>query len=349
MRESTLNLFYEEPDPDRWLPFDRYPRRVIRRLIRGKPRVGGQQRVFLNLCAGLDKLGISYRINDYHFIKTHPNELACIIGKPHVSKKMIWGNPILTGTASTVHPVDDPDLLKRLPIRKVLVPGEWIRKMYEPYYGHKVSAWPVGIDTERWRPRDVDEKLKSEKENTYSDLRSPISDLRTVDFLLYDKVRWEHDRYEGELIKPIRQEIKKRGLSFTEIRYGFYEEEEFENQLHRCKAMIFLCEHETQGIAYQQALACGVPILAWDREGFWQDPEFYPHRVKFEPVSSVPYWDDRCGMKFRNFSEFPEWLGKFMEQLGADAFKPRDYILENLTLEKCAKKYLEIVEVAQRC
>ena len=25
-RQSTLNLFYEEPDPDRWLPFDRHPR-----------------------------------------------------------------------------------------------------------------------------------------------------------------------------------------------------------------------------------------------------------------------------------------------------------------------------------
>ena len=70
--------------------------------------------------------------------------------------------------------------------------------------------------------------------------------------------------------------------------------------------MIFLCEHETQGIAYQQALSCGVPILAWDRGGFWQDPEFYPHRVKFAPVSSVPYWDDRCGIKFASIEEFDD-------------------------------------------
>ena len=35
--------------------------------------------------------------------------------------------------------------------------------------------------------------------------------------------------------------------------------------------MVFLCEHENQDIAYQQALACGVPILAWDRGGYWQD------------------------------------------------------------------------------
>jgi hypothetical protein len=35
--------------------------------------------------------------------------------------------------------------------------------------------------------------------------------------------------------------------------------------------MLFLCEHETRGLAYQEALASNVPILAWDT-GFWLDP-----------------------------------------------------------------------------
>jgi hypothetical protein len=103
--------------------------------------------------------------------------------------------------------------------------------------------------------------------------------------------------------------------------------------------MIFLCEHETQGIAYQQALACGIPILAWDRGGYWQDPSFYPHQVKFGPVTSVPYWDERCGRKFTNVADFPENLSQFWASL--DCYRPRDYILENLTLEICAQEYLE--------
>mgnify|MGYP003341570386 FL=1 len=49
-----LNIFYEEPDPDRWVPYDRYPRRLVRRLVRGPAQPGGAMRVFLNLCAGLD-------------------------------------------------------------------------------------------------------------------------------------------------------------------------------------------------------------------------------------------------------------------------------------------------------
>jgi glycosyltransferase involved in cell wall biosynthesis len=40
--------------------------------------------------------------------------------------------------------------------------------------------------------------------------------------------------------------------------------------------MVFLCEHETQGFAYQQALSCGVPIIAWDRGGLLQDPKLLP-------------------------------------------------------------------------
>jgi hypothetical protein len=235
-----------------------------------------------------------------------------------------WKNPILFGAAIMSHPCDDPGLLQRSSIRKILVPGEWMRKMCEPFWGEHVEVWPVGIDTEWW---------------------TPINGEKSFDFLIYDKVRWEHDRYEKELIDPIRTELRLRGLSFREIRYGFYQEEEFLRKLSESRAMIFLCEHETQGLAYQQALSCGVPILAWDRGGFWQDPSYYPHKVKFGPVSSVPYWDDRCGMRFEVVVEFPRRLMEFSGKLDQGGFQPRSYILENLTLEKCAgeyeKKYLK--------
>src|SRR5205085_6802515 len=120
----------------------------------------------------------------------------------------------------------------------------------------------------------------------------------------YDKVRWEHERFEDELINPIVAHLERKQMSFITLRYGFYREEEFHRLLNRSRMMIFLCEHETQGIAYQQALSCGVPILAWDRGGYWQDPSYFPHRVKFQPVSSVPYWDERCGRTFAGIEEF---------------------------------------------
>jgi hypothetical protein len=316
----ALNLFYEEPEGDRWLPFDRYPRRLVRRLVRGRPRIGGQRRVFLNLCAGLDRIGVPYRVNDYRYAIRHPEETVCIIGKPFVLDKVSWKNPIVFGAAVYSHPLDDPDLLRRLPIRKVLVPGPWMKAMCNPYWGAAVEAWPVGIDTERWRPSGAERK--------------------TIDVLLYDKIRWDRHHFATALIEPVREILRKQRRSFAELRYGDYREEEFHDLLGRCRTMIFLCEHETQGIAYQQALSCGVPILAWDRGGPWRDPHYYPDRVIFEPVTSVPYWDARCGMKFADVGSFEATWSDFWDTYRAQGFASRDYILDTLTLEKCAGVYV---------
>jgi glycosyltransferase involved in cell wall biosynthesis len=323
MASNVLNLFYEEPDADRWVRFDRFPRRAIRRIVRGRPRIGGQRRVFLNLCAGLDRLRVPYRVNDYSHARRHPAELACIIGKPHVLDKMKWENLILFGAAVPSHPVDDPDLFDRRPVKQVLVPGPWAEAMFKPHWD-AVEAWPVGIDTDRWQP--VGDRGK------------------TSDVLLYDKVRWEHEEYEQSLLEPIRAQLRQRGHSVVEIRYGGYREEEYAAALCTCRTMIFLCEHETQGIAYQQALASGVPILAWDRGGPWGDPSYYPHRVIYEPVTSVPYWDDRCGAKFRSSEDFAAAWDEFWDAYRAGAYAPRDYILDELTLEKSAGRYVELAD-----
>jgi glycosyltransferase involved in cell wall biosynthesis len=329
-RRIILNIFYEEPDGDRWLPFDRHPRRVVRRLVRGKPQPGGQRRVFLNLCAGLDRIGVQFRVNDYRHANENPVEPACIVGKPPVLDKNTWLNPILFGSAVFSHPIDDPHLLDRVPIKKILVPGQWMKEMWRPHWDQPVVVWPVGIDTDRWRPADPAAK--------------------DTDVLLYDKVRWEHDRYAETLINPIRRALMADGRSCREIRYGHYREDEFHTALARCRTMIFLCEHETQGIAYQQALSCGVPILAWDRGGFLQDPAYFPDRVRFQPVTSVPYWDERCGMTFASLDAFHSAWAGFWETACRGEYRPRDYVVENLTLESCAEAYMRHVrDVCDDC
>jgi hypothetical protein len=317
-----LNLFYEDKE-DRWLPWDRHIRPVIRRLLFGKPRPSGQVRMFLNLCAGLDKLGIGYRVNDYSYIQNHPDELACIIGRSFVLDKIQWKNPILLGVAVYNHPLDDPNLFNRLPVKTVLVPGEWCAEMFRQYWPD-TEVWPVGIDTDRWLPSREQEK--------------------TVDVLLYDKIYWDRDRFVPGLIEPIRSQLRKEGRSFSEIRYGNYQEEDYQAALSRCRTMIFLCQNESQGIAYQQALSCGVPVFAWDPGGSWKDPDYFPHKVRYEPVSSVPYWDDRCGMKFVDIATFKAEWQKFWAQSEAGGFKPREYVLDCLTLERQARQYYEIAQ-----
>jgi hypothetical protein len=323
----TLNLFFEERD-DRWFPGDRHIRPLLRRLLLGRSWISGQRRVFLNLCAGLDRIGVRYRVNDYGHIRKHPEELACIIGRPFVLDWFAWKNPLLLGVAMYDHPIDAPDSLKDLDVKAILVPCAWYADMFRPYWP-RVDVWPVGIETDSWPPAPAEQK--------------------SVDVLLYDKVRWDHARYETELIEPIRRHLAASGRTVEVIRYGHYKEDDYKAALARSRSMIFLCEHESQGIACQQALSSGVPVFAWDRGGPWQDPQYFPNKVVYEGgVSSVPYFDARCGMTFTDADGFTAAWNGFWSHVGAGGFAPRDYVMDNLTLEKGALHYCGIAEAAMR-
>jgi glycosyltransferase involved in cell wall biosynthesis len=327
---KPLNIFYKEPDRDRWFPFDRYPRKAIRRVVRGKTAPGGVMMIALELMKGLDRLGVPYRFNNFGYISRHPDELACIIGKPQLLDGRSWKNPVIFGAGVFSHPSDYPDLLVKHPnIRKILVPGPWMKDLFAPFYGPaNVASWPAGIDTERWSPA----------------IKKPFP---AIDFLIYDKVRWERPKFEKALITPLRAILERHGFSMDYIRYGSYTPPELLRKLSNVRAALFLCEHETQGLACQQMLSTGTPLLAWDRGGYWQDPDYFP-RVKVGPVSSVPYWDERCGIKFTGIEAFESCLLQFMERLLTEKFSPRSYVMENLSLEVSAKKYLSIFEEVEK-
>jgi len=319
---KAINIFYSEPDPDRWFKLDRYPRNLVRRLYRGKPVRGGHYMMYYNLVKGLIKLGIPYRLNDYKYIKKHNDEVAWIIGKDHVLFENEWKCPIVFGPAFGINPLVNPDILKEFPIKKIVVPGLWVEEMFLSYGKENLEIGPVGIDTDLWAPAGREKKYQ---------------------FLIYNKIRWEQETMQQNLVNPILTELTKRNISYIEIKYGTYKPEYLKQVIGECWFSIFLCEHETQGLAYQQILSSGLPILAWDRGGYWQDPSWFPDKIMFRPVSSVPYWDKNCGVKFSSFADFGLKLSVFLELYVAKQFKPREYILQNLTLEKCAAKYVEII------
>ena len=167
-------------------------------------------------------------------------------------------------------------------MRLLLISCEWFRRMYERDLPAPVptAVWPAGVETELWRP--------------------PASPPPPA-VLLYDKVRWRREEYERTLIGPIRDALADSAPEVHYLRYGDYEEEGVPRPAGAaCGRWCFLCEHETQGFAYLQALACGVPILAWgSRGGSGRDPTMYPARVRFGPVTSVPYFSPDCGERFR--------------------------------------------------
>ncbi|CAM2830210.1 glycosyltransferase [Rariglobus hedericola] len=324
---EPLFLFYEEPDPDRWFPGDRHIRRFIRRLVRGPHKPGGVMRWYLNLRAGLDQLGVTYRVNDYRGLRRTPGAWAHVIGQHHVINKIPAGHPIVYGPAIADHP-RETSFFGQADIRLLLIPCAWFKAMYDrdlAWSGPR-AVWPAGVDVELWHP--------------------PATTPPSNEVLLYDKIHWDRDRYEPELLNPIIQSLTQAGMKIHHMRYGFYKEEDFRDLLKRIGSMVFLCEHETQGFAYLQTLSSGVPILAWDRGGLWQDPNYYPALVEFEPVCSVPYFDERCGERFKDFTEFHDKLPAFLDSVRHARYQPRAYVTENLTLAGQSAAYLKLSQAA---
>lgn len=324
---SRLCLYYiPEPERDRWVPGDRFFRPLVRRALRGKPRPGGLDKVFINLRLGLDRLGIRYEVN-LPFRKLRSEDRVAILG---LGRRCLDGydrpNPIVAGIGLMTHPSEWPTLCIDYPVVRYLQHSAWCDAVYRPYFGDRCAIWPVGIDTTRWQPDPAMAK--------------------TIDFLIYDKIHWDRPRREVELLAPLRTELARLGCTSETFRYGSYQPAAYRAALQRCRAMIFLSAHESQGIAAEEAMSAGVPLFAWD-PGFLEDPDRFQWGQPLIPTTSVPYFDSRCGMTFRDATEFTTRLPEFLHRARASAFAPRDYILEHLTLEKCSRHFVEIVDAAQ--
>jgi glycosyltransferase involved in cell wall biosynthesis len=222
------------------------------------------------------------------------------------------------------HPCEWPELCNEFPVVAYLQHSTWANDVYRPFFGDRCRIWPVGIETDRWRPEPGVHK--------------------DIDLLIYDKVRWNREQCERELIEPIEACLAQRGLTTATIRYLHYGRDgdfKYRSLLARSRAMLFLCENESQGFAYQECLSCDVPVLAWD-QGFCLDPQRFSWGQPVIPATSVPFFDDRCGVRFQSASDFPDRLTEFLDRLSARQFQPRQYVLESLTLEKAAAHFLEI-------
>jgi glycosyltransferase involved in cell wall biosynthesis len=323
---SRVCLYYRSlPETDRCLPGDRRVRALVRRVLRGKARPNGIDKVFSNLCCGLDRVGVPYQVN-LPFRELRSDDLVGVIGR---GRYALQGydkpNPIVAGIALMNHPSEWPTLCDDYPVAAYLQHSDWANDIYKSYFSNRCRVWPVGIDTHAWQPAPANTK--------------------PWDFLIYDKIMWNREEMTAQLLAPIRRELARRQLCYRELRYGQYDEGQFKSLLQNTRSMIFLCEHESQGIAYQECLSCGVPVLAWD-QGWWLDPNRFAWGDANVPATSVPYFDDRCGLRFRNAREFPERLTQFLDLAGSGRFSPRDYVMENLTVEKSARAYAAILRRA---
>jgi|UniRef100_A0A6C0CX86 hypothetical protein len=119
-----------------------------------------------------------------------------------------------------------------------------------------------------------------------------------------------------------------------------YQEEDYLNYLQHSKFGIFLDAHESQGFALEEALSCNVPLLVWNTRTMNQE-----FRSSFGPIpcTTIPYWDNQCGEYFYDINELEEKYNTLISKL--DQYQPRQFILENLSVEKCANKMKTLINI----
>jgi hypothetical protein len=292
--------------------------RFLYRTVRRKQVRTGFYTAFVALRTALERHGCDVRVNDFATAAAMPGYPIGIAGYPSVLDAVRLPNPTIFGPGDYGAPAAARAVAEQPNIKLLIQPSDWFRDYYRPSCGDKVVTWPAGIDTTRWTETPAAEK--------------------SVDVLIYDKIRWYRETRVPAILDRLTAHLDRLGLSYRVLQYGHHHQHAFAEGLKVSRSLAFLCEHETQGLAYQEALAAGVPVFAWD-EGEFVDPQLNRDAPPGLAVSSVPYFDDRCGVTFELAAMEPKFDEFWARRAG---FRPRAYVEDTLSLEQSARLYLDL-------
>lgn len=166
---------------------------------------------------------------------------------------------------------------------------------------------------------------------TFNEIK-PLDQRNEV--FVYYKTRAHED------LQFIKDKLHALGITYKLFSYDDrYDEAEYHCCLQNAKYGIWVGRHESQGFALEEALSCNVPLLVWDVLSMNQ--EIGPNYADI-PATAIPYWNSRCGEIFYKKDHFDYAYRLFMSKLRR--FKPREYVLSNLTMEKCKQEFLKLLK-----
>ncbi len=295
-------------------------RPTYQRVLR-RQRTTGFHVAYRNLVRSLVDAGYTVHENRRDLALSNPSYPVGLAGYPRAVADFDLPNPTVLGPGMFDHPALAPHLMEDQRFRKYIVPCQWMMDLFAPTYGkERCTMWFAGIDVAHWpslkdRPKDID-------------------------FVIYDKIRWAREHYVPAVLDPILATLTAAGCKYEILRYAKHDQAAYRAALSRSKAMIFVCEHETQGLAYQEALASDVAVLAWDN-GFWLDPLREKYTMAPVPASSVPFFGPTCGDRFVDAAAFPEAFERFRRDAAAGYYRPRDFVVRELAFTDSARRYAE--------
>lgn len=271
------------------------------------PSVGLYVDTHVNLASGPSKVYRNLRAGlEKTGVEVFVNEPGDLTGCLHDNSQIMTFHPkTLLGPNIFIRPTDRPELVNRY--HNFLVPSVWVEDIYREDFGpnKKIVVWPVGIDTEKFA---VNKKLQ-------------------FDCLLYFKNR------STENLLSVKRMLDKADQAYSLVSYGSYTENDFIKNLESCRYSVLLTNTESQGIGYMEILSTGTPCFVFNQTD-WRG----------YPSTSVPYFDDRCGMLSSLSDKYENDFGVFLER--QKFYNPREYILDNHTLKHGAESYVRMLEEA---
>ena len=270
--------------------------------------MNGPHKVVDNLIKSLDQEKIDYAINEERYEHNFLIQYDAIAHEKHSKieqETTIIGPQVWLFDGYGQFLIENQNYYKKL-----IAPSQWVKDKFINKFNlpeDKVAIWPVGIEE-------------------FDNVREP-----SYDCLIYFKRRDESE------LSAVKTFLVSRGLSYRMVEYGGYDEIGFRNLINQAKFCFLINGTESQGIAVQEIMSMGVPIIAWDIKEWLDQGEAY--RV---PATSVPFWDERCGEKFYSIDKLEETFDNFYARI--NDYDPKAYVKENLSFESSVKTLLDILK-----
>jgi hypothetical protein len=284
------------------------------RQLSGRGR--GPQAVLASFLRGIKNFSIDYRFNpaereikgsDTVWVNWSLDALRWAIRQKQAGKI----KRLIAGPNLVVFPSQYRGIIRSPEIDVILEPSEWVRDWYlseAPELKEKIAVWPSGTE---------------EVANTDTVERDLV--------LVYDK--FPSDK---ELCRRIREYLDAQGIKNEKIICGRYSFNQYDELLARSKAMIYLSDSESQGLALQEAWARNVPTYVWNR-GYME----YQGRRWHDKKISAPYLTEVTGSFFSDIQDFENNFPSFIQ--GLVRYQPAEYIKNNLSDAKSVEKLLKLI------
>ncbi len=276
-------------------------------------RLGGHTAVTRSLLAGLKKTGADFvynpiserAITDTVVVLTDMKALKQAIEWKRTGKiKKLLAGPNMLDLPSKYN-----QALSAKEIDTILVPSEWVKKVYEkldPALVGKIAIWYAGVDEQYWQPAHA---------------------AKSKDALVY----WK-DTTPRSFCLEVERIIASKGYVVHRIRYGHYNKSNFKSALSESLVAVFLSMTESQGLALAEAWAMDVPTFVWN-------PEMNHPYIRGVEASAAPYLSKETGTTWKELGELDVLLSGTFDP---KRFSPRTWTLAHMTDALSARMLLDI-------